>query len=370
MYSAVKAFAAAGVIVVISVQPGADAARAPYPVETERPIARLSSAMFNPFADGVAGAFQQRDLALEGLPNLFEQQPPVAMVAPAPAQQASLPLYPAIESFDVEAPAADPVNPEPEVAKPVQPVAPPAAEAVVAPPAAIIPDPSPREAFVAPQDLAPKALAPQVLAPIETAPKQQSRDLPKRRQAGRPARTDLIAFDGPAGAPFAHTRFCLKYPAECRVPKQKLIFRGGPIELTAERRQELKRINAEVNRSIVGTAMNEPVAQEQWVIGPTVGDCNDYAVTKRHKLLAAGWPARALLLAEVVTTWGEHHLVLVVRTRQGDLVADNLNANLNNWTKTPYRWVRIESPVNPLYWAKLKAPDSNVMVMNGNRSRL
>ena len=37
-----------------------------------------------------------------------------------------------------------------------------------------------------------------------------------------------------------------------------------------------------------------------------------------------GWPSRALLLAEVVTRWGEHHLVLVVRTRTGDFVADNL----------------------------------------------
>jgi len=27
----------------------------------------------------------------------------------------------------------------------------------------------------------------------------------------------------------------------------------------------------------------------------------------------------------------EHHLVLVVRTHEGDLVADNLNSNIRNW---------------------------------------
>lgn len=352
MYTAVKALAAASVIVVVSIQPGADAARAPYSVESERPSARLSSAMFSPYADGMASTFQQRDVALEGLPNLFERQPPVTMISPAPVELTSLPKYPAIERLDAEAPASEQAIPEADVAEPTPPMAPPVA--VAKPPVASIPEPAPREAIVIPQ---------------EPAPQAQPQDVAPRRRAARPAvRTDLIAFDGPAGAPFAHTRFCLKYPGECRV--RKLRFRGGPIDLTAARRQELVRINADVNRSIVGTRMNEPVAQEQWVISPKVGDCNDYAVTKRHKLIASGWPARALLLAEVVTSWGEHHLVLVVRTRQGDLVADNLNANLRNWTKTPYEWVRIESPVNPLFWAKLKAPQPDVVAMNGSGSRL
>ena len=51
-------------------------------------------------------------------------------------------------------------------------------------------------------------------------------------------------------------------------------------------------------------------------------------MTKRHELMARGWPARSLLLAEVVTNWGEHHLVLVVRTRTADLVLDNLDADI------------------------------------------
>jgi predicted transglutaminase-like cysteine proteinase len=358
MYSSVKALALATAIVVVSIQPGADAARAPYSVESEQPIARLSSAMFSPFADGLAGKFQQRDVALTDLPNSFESQPPVAMISPASTEPVSLPKYPMIERLDAVAPAQEQVKPEAEVALPAQPVAPPAAEAPAPkPPVASIPAPSPREAIVIPQTPAPLA---------------QPKDVAPSRRAARPAppRTDFIAFDGVAGAPFAHTRFCLKYPGECRVQKQKLKFRGGPIELTAARRLELVRINADVNRSIVGTRMNEPVAQEQWVISPKLGDCNDYAVTKRHKLIASGWPARALLLAEVVTPSGEHHLVLVVRTRQGDIVADNLNANLNNWTRTPYQWVRIESPVNPLYWAKLKAPQPDVVAMNASGHRL
>ena len=65
--------------------------------------------------------------------------------------------------------------------------------------------------------------------------------------------------------------------------------------------------------------------------------CHDYAVTKRHELLTRGWPSRSLLLAEVVVPWGEHHLILVVRTSDGDLVLDNLNPGIKSWSRTPYK---------------------------------
>lgn len=79
--------------------------------------------------------------------------------------------------------------------------------------------------------------------------------------------------------------------------------------------------------------------------GPVLGDCNDYAVTKRHRLTADGWPARDVLLSEVVTVSGEHHLV-VVRTSDGDLVLDNLTDRIVPWFHKPYRWVRIQMPEN------------------------
>ena len=90
-----------------------------------------------------------------------------------------------------------------------------------------------------------------------------------------------------------------------------------------------------------------------WLISPRAGECHDYAVTKRHQLLGLGWPEQDLLLSEVVTSWGEHHLVLVIRTSDGDLVADNLNPSIRIWSQTPYQWVRIQSPGNPLIWSTL-----------------
>jgi predicted transglutaminase-like cysteine proteinase len=188
------------------------------------------------------------------------------------------------------------------------------------------------------------------------------------RGAGPKRRVARIAFGAPALAPMAHTSFCMTYPADCKV--QKVLFRGGALELTSERRVELTRVNAEVNQAIRPQRMNESVAGEKWLIAPAVGDCNDYAVTKRHELLARGWPARDLLLAEVVVPWGEHHLVLVVRTEDGDLVADNLHKVIRAWDKTGYQWVRVQSPANPTFWSAVKAPEPDLVAMASQGARL
>lgn len=163
---------------------------------------------------------------------------------------------------------------------------------------------------------------------------------------------DRIKLDTPALPPMAHIKFCMAYPEDCR--SSTIMFRGGGIAMTPERYADLVKVNAEVNRSIIPTRNEGGVATEAWIVAPHRGDCNDYAVTKRHELLQLGWPARALLLAEVVTNWGEHHLVLVIRTHnKGDLVVDNLNANVRPWSRTNYQWVRVQSPTNPRYWSSV-----------------
>jgi predicted transglutaminase-like cysteine proteinase len=159
-----------------------------------------------------------------------------------------------------------------------------------------------------------------------------------------------IRFDTPTLAPMAYTQFCLRYPEECRTRK---IFRGGPVRLSASRRMELARVNNAVNTRIAPEANLQGLAGEVWLINPDRGDCNDYAVTKRHELSLLGWPARALLLSEVVTTGGEHHLVLVVRTSDGDLVLDSLTNSIKPWLKASYRWVRMQTPSVSKLWTTI-----------------
>jgi predicted transglutaminase-like cysteine proteinase len=157
-----------------------------------------------------------------------------------------------------------------------------------------------------------------------------------------------IELGRPTLAPFSYTMFCLRYEAECR-PRRS--FRGGPIRLTEKRWTDLRQVNRTVNVAIAPARNELGLAGETWVINPVRGDCNDYAVSKRHELLQRGWPARVLLLGEVVVGSGEHHLVLLVRTRSGDVVLDNLTPQIKPWWRTPYRWVRVQSPGSNRLWA-------------------
>lgn len=160
-----------------------------------------------------------------------------------------------------------------------------------------------------------------------------------------------INFGTAALAPMAFIRFCMKYPRDCEI--RRMAFRRRPVALTAVRKAELVVVNRDVNRAIRPRANNDGVMQEEWLVSPREGDCNDYAVTKRHELLARGWPSRSLLLSEVAIPSGEHHLVLVVRTREGDFVLDNMNANVRPVSQVPYQWIRAQQQKNPRFWSAI-----------------
>ncbi|MET4042725.1 transglutaminase-like cysteine peptidase [Bradyrhizobium sp. RT6a] len=162
-----------------------------------------------------------------------------------------------------------------------------------------------------------------------------------------------VELGRPTLPPFSYSVFCLRYEAECR-PRR--FFRGGPIRLTKGRWAQLKAVNSAVNRAIAPQPNELGLAGEEWIVNPDRGDCNDYAVSKRHELLQRGWPARVLLLSEVVTSSGDHHLVLVVRARTGDLVLDNLTPQIKSWSQVLYRWVRMQRPSDSRLWATIGRP--------------
>jgi predicted transglutaminase-like cysteine proteinase len=148
--------------------------------------------------------------------------------------------------------------------------------------------------------------------------------------------------------PFAHSVFCLRDPKECEI--KRIAMRHGRIRIDEKRRAELVTVNTYVNYAIIPQTKSANVLESNWKISPTRGDCNDYAITKRHELEVRGWPTSALLLAEVITGWGEHHLVLVVSTREGDFVLDNLDPTMRPWSETKYHWVRMQSSKDPKLW--------------------
>jgi predicted transglutaminase-like cysteine proteinase len=163
----------------------------------------------------------------------------------------------------------------------------------------------------------------------------------------------LIVEASPALAPFQHVRFCLRYPSDCNSKPSE----SDRINLDADVSELLKRVNHNVNMSIA------PIMKEYgsnlgdgWTIAPDAGDCNDYAVTKRHALLESGLPSKALRLSVVKTASGIGHLVLVVVTTKGEVVLDNLTETIRPWQRTDYRWLKIQSATDSRFWYQVKAP--------------
>jgi len=159
-----------------------------------------------------------------------------------------------------------------------------------------------------------------------------------------------ITEASPTLSPFQHVRFCLRYPTDCKSDPAQTTT----VDLTAETLESMQRVNRDVNLSIMPVAKSDPVADGGWTISPTSGDCNDYAVTKRHELLQKGLPAKALRLAVVKTQSGIGHLVLVVATSKGNLVLDNLTETIVPWQFTKYQWMKIQSSADARYWFEIK----------------
>jgi predicted transglutaminase-like cysteine proteinase len=158
-------------------------------------------------------------------------------------------------------------------------------------------------------------------------------------------------------APFQHVRFCLRYPDDC----SSNLTEDERIVLTGENSEMLDRVNLGVNADIAPVYKNYGKnLQETWTIAPFTGDCNDYAVTKRHELLGSGLPAKALRLAVVKTKSGNGHLVLVVATTKGDLVLDSLADAIVPWQRTNYQWVKIQSASDARIWHGIKASGASV----------
>jgi predicted transglutaminase-like cysteine proteinase len=176
-----------------------------------------------------------------------------------------------------------------------------------------------------------------------------------------------IVDASPTLAPFQHVRFCLRYPSDCKSNPTE----DERIELNAETSDLLKRVNHSVNISIIPTLKSYGSnLGDGWTIAPNTGDCNDYAVTKRHELLENGLPSKALRLSVVKTASEIGHLVLIVATTNGDVVMDNLTAAIRPWQTTAYQWIKIQSARNPLFWNEIKSSGIGPTSQAGRKLRV
>ncbi|MCA1864455.1 transglutaminase-like cysteine peptidase [Agrobacterium genomosp. 3] len=177
-----------------------------------------------------------------------------------------------------------------------------------------------------------------------TASAVQLGGLAKNPVTARPGQ--FMSTSRPTIAPIAFAKFCDNAADQCA-----RIGDRDTIELTKQKRTELQRINSEINSAIA--YVGELEGQDEWKLNPASGDCDDYAVTKRQRLLRAGWPSGALRIATARTPSGIGHAVLVVSTTQGDLVLDNRTNVVKPWKAVDLKWIKIQSHENPRVWLKL-----------------
>lgn len=149
-------------------------------------------------------------------------------------------------------------------------------------------------------------------------------------------------FDGVRkNAPLQMQLFCLQNPQDCKPSRKDVVLHTAKVE------RLIKSVNAAVNREIKPRRDKKDI----WSVNVREGDCDDYVMTKRQRLVQAGLPSSALRVATVRTLGGEGHAVLIVNTSKGEFVLDNLGKTVVNRKNTDYNYVSV-STGNPLVWTR------------------
>ena len=155
----------------------------------------------------------------------------------------------------------------------------------------------------------------------------------------------FVPIKAEAMPPDGASHLCGTYSWACA--KSGRTMRIGEAELSV-----IRTINSQANRTVRPVSdMQQYRIAERWAM-PTKrgGDCEDYAIYKKHELIRAGFPPEQLLIATVLDRKRQSHAVLVVRTGGQDIVLDNLTDRIVSWQKTGYTFLRMQDPQQPHRW--------------------
>lgn len=159
----------------------------------------------------------------------------------------------------------------------------------------------------------------------------------------------LLPLQAMVPAPSGAKGLCVTYPWACAA--------GTSARLGAEQMEIVVAINRSANGSIRAvTDLAQYNVAEKWTL-PTArgGDCEDFALYKKAKLIKAGISPDRLLLAAVLDRQGNSHAVLVLHTDTVDLVLDNLKTAVKRWDETGYTFLRMQDPRDPQRWVAVMA---------------
>ena len=188
------------------------------------------------------------------------------------------------------------------------------------------------------------ALVLSIFALLFTAPVQAKPSAEVLEQIRKiDARVKMIQKRNRNKPPKAYMAFCRKHSRECR---------GGGASSVKYSKKLMATLYA-TNRSVNRKIRYRSERGDTWSLNTRVGDCEDYALTKRSQLIRKGIPASALRMAIVKTRGGIGHAVLVVKTSRGDLVLDNRRSSIRKRQSTGYRYVKMATS-NPRRWVAMR----------------
>ncbi|KJS17504.1 MAG: hypothetical protein VR78_05965 [Hoeflea sp. BRH_c9] len=146
--------------------------------------------------------------------------------------------------------------------------------------------------------------------------------------------------------PYGHVEYCSRNASDCR-------NRSAGSKLQPARMDVLQGVNKAVNRAIKPTSDKAAFGREEfWTADARAGDCEDFALAKRAKLLRKGFEPSQLLLTMGHNS-AEPHAVLVVRTQDGDYVLDNLDDDVRPVQSARMSFLKIQSPEHGGLWLRV-----------------
>jgi predicted transglutaminase-like cysteine proteinase len=166
----------------------------------------------------------------------------------------------------------------------------------------------------------------------------------------RSSQASLIPIRGPVGAPSGAEGLCDTYVWACERTGRQMLVSEATLATVGT-------INTRANRTIRSVSdMQQYLVADRWAM-PTArgGDCEDYAIYKKHALIAVGFAPEQLLIATVLDRKRQSHAVLVLRTGTQDLILDNLTNRIVSWDKTGYTFLRLQDPRQPSRWVSVLA---------------
>jgi len=191
-----------------------------------------------------------------------------------------------------------------------------------------------------------EVLANTSVPPVKTAALEPAKPLEHSSRSGGALLYTAIVED--AKPPKGWDEFCGRYPGECTVK----VSAPRDITLTPDAWDTIVGVNNSVNQQIKPLAdMKHWGKVNKWYYADDgYGDCKDYVLVKKRKLIEAGFPREALLIAIVWTKQNQGHAVLIVRTDKGEYALDSLVKQVMLWSKMPYDYVKRQTRTNPNAW--------------------